>query len=78
MCFRFDPLIQQHPTLAPDGFIYLRAEPKTCMDRMKARDRTEEGGVSIDYLEDLHARHEKWLFDIHATAAKEVMQLVSR
>lgn len=35
----FNPFINQNPSLVPDGFIYLRAEPETCMDRMKVRDR---------------------------------------
>lgn len=29
----------------PDGFIYLRAKPKTCMTRMERRSRCEETGV---------------------------------
>ena len=48
-------------TLVPDGFIYLRAQPDTCMNRMMKRSRNEETGVGIDYLQDLHQRHEDWL-----------------
>ena len=44
----------------PDGFIYLRAAPSTCLARLKRRARGEEGGVSPDYLESLHAKHEDW------------------
>lgn len=44
-----------------DGFIYLRADPKTCSGRMAKRGRPEEQGVTIDYLNQLHEKHEAWL-----------------
>lgn len=31
------------------------------MRRMSARGRGEEGGVSLDYLANLHSKHEEWL-----------------
>lgn len=58
----FDPVVSSLPGLIPDGFIYLRASPDTCHKRMKSRKRTEEGGVTLDYLRDLHEKHESWLF----------------
>jgi deoxyadenosine/deoxycytidine kinase len=44
----------------PNGFIYFRTDPNVCSERMKIRARSEEGGVSIKYLEQLHDRHEEW------------------
>ncbi|MCD9643106.1 hypothetical protein HAX54_030259 [Datura stramonium] len=58
----FDPVVSTLPGLIPDGFIYLRASPDTCHKRMMLRKRTEEGGVSLEYLRDLHEKHESWLF----------------
>ncbi|GAB2271923.1 hypothetical protein Dimus_006751 [Dionaea muscipula] len=58
----FDPVVSTLPGLIPDGFIYLRASPDTCHRRMMLRKRSEEGGVSLDYLRDLHEKHENWLF----------------
>lgn len=58
----FDPVVSSLPGLIPDGFIYLRASPDTCHKRMKSRKRAEEGGVTLDYLRDLHEKHESWLF----------------
>ncbi|KAI4332330.1 hypothetical protein L6164_017250 [Bauhinia variegata] len=58
----FDPVVSCLPGLIPDGFIYLRASPDTCHKRMKLRKRAEEGGVSLEYLRDLHEKHESWLF----------------
>lgn len=57
----FDPVVSCLPGLVPDGFIYLRASPDTCHKRMMLRRRTEEGGVSLDYLRGLHEKHESWL-----------------
>lgn len=50
-----------HQAIEPSGFIYLRAEPKVCYDRMQQRARSEEGVVPIEYLQSLHDRHEDWL-----------------
>ena len=61
LCCRFEPVVQASPTLIPDGFIYLRATPNICMNRLKRRHRAEEGGVSLNYLEGLHQKHEDWL-----------------
>jgi hypothetical protein len=57
----FDPVVSSLPGLIPDGFIYLRASPDTCHKRMMVRKRAEEGGVSLDYLQGLHEKHESWL-----------------
>lgn len=57
----FDNEVEGDTMLVPDGFVYLRADPKTCMQRMKRRNRGEEGGVSQEYLDVLHANHEDWL-----------------
>ncbi|KAK1403681.1 dNK domain-containing protein [Heracleum sosnowskyi] len=57
----FDPVVSSLPGLIPDAFIYLRASPDTCHKRMMHRKRSEEGGVSIDYLRGLHEKHESWL-----------------
>ncbi|KAJ1263046.1 hypothetical protein BS78_09G154600 [Paspalum vaginatum] len=57
----FDPVVSSLPGLIPDGFIYLRASPDTCHKRMMHRKRSEEGGVTLDYLQGLHEKHESWL-----------------
>ena len=41
--------------------VYLRTSPKTCHKRMKMRNRDEEAGVTLEYLERLHDKHEKWI-----------------
>lgn len=62
----FDPVVSCLPGLIPDGFIYLRASPDTCHKRMMLRKREEEGGVTLDYLRDLHEKHESWLLPLQS------------
>ena len=47
--------------LGVDLFIYLRTSPKVAHERLRARARPEEKIVSLEYLQDLHDLHEKWL-----------------
>ncbi|CAD7702979.1 unnamed protein product [Ostreobium quekettii] len=68
----FQPFLLEVPGLVPDGFIYLRAEPSTCMERLKRRARSEEVGLDMSYLEGLHVKHEDWFYQekpsIHTTS----------
>lgn len=43
------------------GFIYLRASPSVCYDRIKNRNRREERFISLSYLQDLEKKQEDWL-----------------
>jgi len=64
----FSWLVEKHVVI-PNGFIYLQASPETCMERLKMRSRHEEVGVSIDYLNRLHQKHEGWLVKKEGVAA---------
>ncbi len=55
-------------TQRPHGFIYLRTTPDVCHERLKKRDRKEEVGVGLDYLQSLHDKHERWLIDKEGVA----------
>ena len=48
-------------TVKPSGFIYMQTDPKVCYKRLLKRNRSEEGGVTLEYLELLHDKHERWL-----------------
>jgi deoxyadenosine/deoxycytidine kinase len=45
----------------PLGFIYLRVSPEECFARLQQRNRSEEAGVPLKYLQQLHACHEQLL-----------------
>lgn len=45
----------------PSGFIYLQTDPLVCYKRLLKRNRQEETSVTLDYLQLLHDKHEKWL-----------------
>ncbi|XP_018572038.1 deoxynucleoside kinase-like isoform X2 [Anoplophora glabripennis] len=44
-----------------DLIVYLRSSPEVVFERVKARARPEEAGLSLQYLKELHESHERWL-----------------
>ena len=54
---------EKEPTLnmLPDLYIYMKVSPATCLQRIRARNRPEEGGIDIRYLTALHIYHQSWL-----------------
>jgi len=45
----------------PHGFIYLRAQPEVCYDRIEKRRRKGENQIAFEYLRKIHVRHEQFL-----------------
>lgn len=43
------------------GYIYIRTDPEVCYERVKKRSRNAEGIIPLEYLTDLHNKHEEWL-----------------
>jgi len=46
---------------APQGFIYLRVDPEVSFERIQRRNRDGEQTISLDYLRQIHAKHESFL-----------------
>lgn len=44
-------------------YIYLKAKPKICEQRIKKRGRIEETNIDLKYLEGLNDYHDKWLLN---------------
>jgi len=42
-------------------YIYLKASPETCAERIKKRGRVEEETIGLDYLNRLNDYHDSWL-----------------
>lgn len=45
----------------PRGFIYLRVAPEVAYERIKKRNRTGESSISLEYLQQVHEKHEAFL-----------------
>lgn len=59
-----------HASMA--GIIYLRTSAEVCAARIASRRRLEESELSLEYLQHLHERHERW---VHSYAGVPVMIL---
>ncbi len=56
----FNALVSTH-CKKPQGFIYLRVDPAIAYKRIKKRNRLAEKKITLAYLKQIHACHEKFL-----------------
>jgi deoxyadenosine/deoxycytidine kinase len=47
--------------LPPKGFIYLKATPQVCMERIRKRNRISEKKITLSYIKQIDHWHEKFL-----------------
>ena len=52
----------------PDVTVFLDVDPTVCFDRMRNRGRSEENGVSLELLRQLHDMHHQWYNDFDKLA----------
>lgn len=57
---------------SPRGYIYLRSDPRKCIERIHGRGRDCESNISIEYLQQLHDLHE----NAYMTAAANRMPII--
>ncbi|CAI5495873.1 unnamed protein product [Closterium sp. Naga37s-1] len=58
-----DAVLPMLPAVVPDAFIYLRAEPSVCLQRLQKRSRSEETSVDLPYLQRLHELYDRWFLE---------------
>ena len=46
---------------SPKGFVYVRTSPEIAFARIQRRKRASEVGISLEYLQQVHAMHEQFL-----------------
>lgn len=44
-----------------DKIIYIKTDPEVCQERINKRNRKGEENIPLDYLQDCHTYHEKWI-----------------
>lgn len=62
-------------TVKPTFIVYVRASPTVCLSRIFSRKRPEETDVTLEYLEELHRRHDSWLLSSSFTESIPVVVL---
>jgi deoxyadenosine/deoxycytidine kinase len=58
----FNFLVTSH-CKAPQGFIYLHVDPEVAYERIKKRNRSAEKTISLDYIKQIHERHQAFLVE---------------
>lgn len=48
---------------APQGFIYLHVDPEVAYERIKKRNRSAEKTISLEYIKQIHDRHQAFLVE---------------
>lgn len=60
-------LSHQLPLVKPCAVVYLDAPPAVCLARVEQRGRACEAGMTLDYLQRLHAHYEAYLLECENT-----------
>ena len=48
--------------LSPSAYIYLKCDPKVNSERIIKRARSEEESIPLEYLTQIHNKHEDWMY----------------
>lgn len=54
-------IVESNLTIKPSGIIYLKADPNISYKRINKRNRPEESGITLDYINLIHQSHEAWI-----------------
>lgn len=53
----------------PTVLLYLNARPETCLERIRQRKRSQEAGITLEYLQTIHAGYQQLIADAQAGSA---------
>jgi deoxyadenosine/deoxycytidine kinase len=56
-------ILVQKNCIPPLGFIYLRATPQVCFDRVVKRNRPSEKNLTLEYITDIGKLHDRFLIE---------------
>lgn len=59
-------------TIQADIIIYLKCPPEECARRIAERNRSEECGIPLEYLSDLHDRHESMMEEFRSRGVQVI------
>jgi deoxyadenosine/deoxycytidine kinase len=65
-------MVQDMLNVAIDAVVYIKAEPKVCLMRIKRRARDGEENISLEYLENLHNKHTLYIQDFNCNNVLEL------
>ena len=65
--------VMKHSLMYPNVLIYLYVTPKTAFNRIKARSRSCESGISLEYLTSLYSYYETFIQEIKQFVPVEVV-----
>ena len=54
--------LTQRLDLEGDAYIYLRTDPEISYSRIQKRARGEEKEITLEYIKEIHQKHEEWLY----------------
>lgn len=58
LCFDYE---EKKYAKFPDGIIYIQCSAEKCMERIQKRGRVEEKSIQLEYLQQLHTKHEEYM-----------------
>lgn len=61
LCYLYQLEEAMEDTSTIDGHIYIKTSVNTCMQRIQSRGRSEEKGVTVEYMNQLETEHDTWL-----------------
>lgn len=69
--------MKQTVPMGLDMIIYMRVSPEVALSRIRARNRPEEVGITLDYTTKLHQLHEDWLCNERCSDSGALINIIN-